>query len=203
MPADPLRRAGALMFVGAAQFFVFLTVAETMYPGYSITANTLSDLGATCKNGSCSIPASADVFNGTVFALGALVFIGSFLIYISRFRLLGGLAALGAWGAMGVALFPETAGSIHLLLSFVAFLFGSLAAVVSYTMLKRPFSYFAVVLGAVSLVALVLYAAGVYLGLGVGGMERMVVFPELIWIIGFGAYLMARPVEREPVSVPL
>lgn len=191
------------MFLGAAQFFVFLTVAETMYPDYSVTGNTLSDLGATCNNSSCFVPPSAGVFNTTVFALGALVFVGSFFLYISRFRLLGGLAALGAWGVMGVALFPETAGSIHSLLSLVAFLFGGLAAIVSYTMLTKPFSYFAVALGAVSLVALALYVPGVYLGLGVGGMERLVVFPELIWVIGFGAYLMARPTERAPLPIPL
>lgn len=191
------------MFVGAAQFFVFLQVAETMYPGYSIAANTLSDLGGTCTNNSCFIPASADLFNGTVFVLGALVFAGSFFIYISRIRLLGGLSALAGWGVMGVALFPETAGSIHSLLSLIAFLFGGLAAIVSYGMLRKPFSYFAVALGVVSLAALVLYVAGIYAGLGVGGMERIVVFPELIWLTGFGAYLMALPAGRESVSSAL
>jgi hypothetical protein len=40
--------AGALIFVGSAQFIVALTVAEALYPGYSISQNYISDLGATC-----------------------------------------------------------------------------------------------------------------------------------------------------------
>ena len=202
--ADPLRRAGVLVFVGAAQFFVFLSIAESLYPNYNVSTQTLSDLGATCISGSCTIhePSSA-IFNSTVFVLGALVFVGSFYIYVMRFRLQGGLMALSAWGVMGVALFPETAGSIHTLLSLVAFLFGGIAAVTSYRMQRRPLSYFSVVLGLFSLAALVLYASGVYLGLGQGGMERMVVYPVLVWILAFGTYLLSRPVAREPVPVPL
>jgi hypothetical membrane protein len=202
--ADPLRRAGILAFVGAAQFFVFVSVAESLYPGYSVSAQPLSDLGATCRSGSCYIsePSSA-IFNSTVFVLGALVFVGAFYVYVMRFRLQGGLMALSAWGVMGVALFPETAGSIHTLLSLVAFLFGGAAAVASYRMQRRPLSYFSVIIGVFSLVALVLYASGTYLGLGQGGMERMIVYPELVWVLAFGTYLLSRPVVREPVPVPL
>jgi hypothetical membrane protein len=34
-------------------------------------------------------------------------------------------------------------------------------------------------------------ASGHDLGLGVGGMERMVVYPIVIWLIMLGGYLMA------------
>jgi hypothetical protein len=30
-----------------------------------------------------------------------------------------------------------------------------------------------------------------YLGLGVGGMESLIFYPGLIWIIAFGSYLMS------------
>ena len=202
--ADPLRRAGLLAFVGAAQFFVFLSIAESLYPNYNVSSQPLSDLGATCRSGSCTIhePSSA-IFNSTVFVLGTLVFVAAFYVYVTRFRLQGGLMALSAWGVMGVALFPGTAGSIHTLLSLVAFLFGGLAAVASYRMQKRPLSYFSVIFGVFSLAALVFYASGVYLGLGQGGMETMIVYPELLWILSFGTYLFSRPVVREPVPVPL
>ncbi len=191
------------MFAGAAQFFVFFVVAQSVYPGYSVSAQPISDLGATCRSGSCTIPPSAAIFDGTVFVLGALVFVGAFYVYISRFRLIGGLAALSAWGVMGVGIFPETTGVLHVIVSFIAFFFGGLAAIASYRMLRRPLSYFSVVLGVVGLASLVLYAAGVYLGIGQGGMERMVAYPELIWLLGFGAFLMGRPIEREPLPVPL
>ena len=41
--------------------------------------------------------------------------------------------------------------------------------------------------------ASVLYLVKQYLGLGAGGMERIMVYPILIWIIGFGGYLIALP----------
>jgi len=38
---------------------------------------------------------------------------------------------------------------------------------------------------------LALFGGEVYLGLGVGGMERMILYPAMLWAIGFGAYLSA------------
>ena len=191
------------MFAGAAQFFFFLIVSESIYPGYSVSSQPISDLGATCRSGTCTIPPSSTIFDGTVFLLGALVFVGAFFIYISRSRLIGGLAALSAWGVMGVGIFPETTGVLHTTVSFIAFFFGGLAAIASYRMVRKPFSYFAVALGVVGLVALVLYASGTYLGVGQGGMERLIAYPELVWLTALGGYLMGRPIEREPLPIPL
>ena len=36
-----------------------------------------------------------------------------------------------------------------------------------------------------------LFGAKVYLGLGAGGMERIIAYPLIIWVIGTGVYLMA------------
>ncbi len=41
----------------------------------------------------------------------------------------------------------------------------------------------------VSLLATVLFTAGEYAGLGIGGMERLIVYPVLIWGAMFGASL--------------
>jgi hypothetical membrane protein len=207
LAGDPLRRAGALLFVGAAQFLIFLVISESLYPGYSVSKNTMSDLGATCNAGVCTIPRYSIIFNSSVFIFGALVFIGAFFIYISRSRLIGGLSALAGWGVMGVAIFPETAGAIHLVVAFIAFLFASIAAILSYKMLRPPMSYFAIVLGSVALISFIIYAGGAftnyYLGLGQGGLERLIVYPDVIWALGFGAQLMGRPVERIPMPVAL
>lgn len=190
------------MFVGAAQFLFFFEIAESLYPGYSVSSNPISDLGATCRSGACVIyQPSSTIFDTTVFALGALVFIGAFLIYISRSRLIGGLTAVSAWGVMGVAIFPETTGDLHTLVSLIAFLFGGIAAIASLRMLRAPMAYFAIALGVVALAALVLYGSGTYLGLGQGGMERLIAYPELIWVLAFGGYLMGHPAERPPPAM--
>jgi hypothetical protein len=36
-----------------------------------------------------------------------------------------------------------------------------------------------------------LFVSGVYFGLGHGGMEKMIVYPVLLWYVGFGGHLMA------------
>ena len=95
-------------------------------------------------------------------------------------------------GAIGVGLFPETAGVIHHVFSVIAFVFGGLSAIASYKVQKMPSSCFSVLLGVMTLGALAMYVSNIFLELGPGGMERMIVYPALIWSVGFGAYLMGK-----------
>ena len=183
MKFDNRKLAGALLFVGSVQFLLGLIIAESLYPGYSVSENYISDLG---------VGSSALIFNSSVFLLGVTVVAGAYFIqHAFDFRLLSVLLTLTGIGAMGVGLFPETAGAIHGVVSLIAFLFGGLSAITSYKLLKPPFSYSAVLLGALSLVALVLFGSGIYLGLGWGGMERMIVYPTLLWAVGFSGHLMS------------
>jgi len=46
-------------------------------------------------------------------------------------------------------------------------------------------------LGALTLSSLMLFVLGNYIGLGAGGMERMIAYPVILWGVGFGGYLMA------------
>jgi hypothetical protein len=55
-----------------------------------------------------------------------------------------------------------------------------------------------ILLGVGSLVALGLYGSKVYLGLGGGGMERMIAYPVLAWGIGFGGALLGGNVKAVP-----
>ena len=76
--------------------------------------------------------------------------------------------------------------------------------------MKNPLSLISVALGAITLGALALVSSGMvpsgsltsditydsvfYMGLGPGGMERMIVYPALMWLAGFGGHLLT---ERE------
>ncbi|MBS7620536.1 DUF998 domain-containing protein [Candidatus Bathyarchaeota archaeon] len=178
------KMAGALIFVGATQFILCMLIAECLYPGYSVSGNYISDLG---KLGEVSAP----VFNASVVVLGLTVVAGAyFLRQTIANKVFLSLLILCGIGAIGVGIFPEDFGPIHFAVSLIAFLFGALSAIASYKFQKAPLSYFAVVLGVVSLVALVLFGQGIYLGLGKGGMERMIAYPILLWAIGFGGYLI-------------
>ena len=182
MPFDDRKLAGALLFICSVQCVLGMIIAETLYPGYSTSENYISDLG---------LGPSAFIFNSTVFLLG--VFLEAVAYFVQRAfvsRLLSVLLILTGVGAMGVGLFPENFFIIHWIASLIVFLFGALSSLISCKLSKPPLSHFSVILGVLSLSALVLFGSGNYLGLGKGGMERMIAYPALLWGVGFGAHLI-------------
>ena len=185
------RIAGAMFFIAASQFLILVTVAESLYPGYSVRDNFLSDLGI--------VPQSAIVWAATIFTTGALFVVGSYFYFRGDSHVRKWIVAmylLGGIGLMGTGLFDESAFPIlHQIVSLMAFVFGGIAAIASYKLMQSPFKYFSVVLGTITLVSLILLIAGFRQVLGNGLMERLVAFPEVIWLITFGGYLMGSPQE--------
>jgi hypothetical membrane protein len=193
--------AGALIFGASAQFIVALIVAEALYPGYSISQNYISDLGATCRATCQVVQPTSIIFNSSVFLLGLLAVIGAYFVWRGfNSRIFSVLIVMAGLGAMGVGLFPETAGVIHDIVSLITFVFAGLSAIVSYRVQKAPLSYFSILLGVMTLVALALYASETFLGLGPGGMERMIVYPALIWTTGLGTHLIASSVNPKATT---
>jgi hypothetical membrane protein len=189
--------AGALFFVAVTQFILGLTIAEALHPGYSVSANYVSDLGI----GPFSV-----VFNSSVFLLGLLLLVGTyFLRHISELKTVKILLFLMALSAMGVGIFNKEFTIAHGAVSSLAFLFAGLSAIASAKVLKSPFSLISILLGVMTIGALALYSIGMttsgsltsnieydstfYLGLGPGGMERMIVYPVLMWLAGFSGHL--------------
>jgi hypothetical membrane protein len=193
------KTAGILFFIASAQLVLGLIVAEALHPGYSVSGNYISDLGVG--------PSSA-IFNSSIFLLGLLIIIGAyFLPRDINFRALTVLLALMAIGAMSAGVFTKNFAVVHGAVSSMAFVFGGLSAIVSFRVSKMPLSAMSVILGLMSLGALALFAGGLlandalasieaqdsvfFLGIGPGGMERMIVYPALIWLAGFGGQLIA------------
>jgi len=186
------KKIGGLLFLAGAQFAILLIVAETQYHGYDVGTNYISDLGLWDKG-------SAIIFNPSVFMFGLLGLMAAILMYREyKFRLECLFLALSGIGAMGVGIFNETHVLEHYTSAMLAFLFGALTAIIFFRRLKAPLAYMALFLGIASLVALVLMGSGNYLGLRVGGMERMILCPELVFIIGLGGYMSAL---EEPLLV--
>jgi hypothetical membrane protein len=191
--ARALKRAGTCIFVGTAQFAFFFVLAEIYYPGYDVSTNVISDLGATCRNGVCKfVQPSSDMFNVSIVLLGVTLLFGAYyLLSGSGSRALPLFEALAGVGAMGVGIFNESFGSAHAFFSALTFVAAGIEGLLVFKVAKAPFSFFSALAGLVTLVATVLYGADAYLGLGEGGMERMVVYPVLIGGVAFGGYLMA------------
>ena len=184
--------AGLFLLVGGVVFMFGWHLAEFLYPGYSVSENFISDLGATCRNDVCKIvEPSATIFNSSVIFLGIMLVAGSYYIHrvFSRIYITILLAITGV-GAVGVGAFPETAGILHTIFSLITFLAAGLTILATTKVIKGPMRYFSIVLGIITLIALVLFAADVYLGLGPGGMERLIVYPALMWALILGGYLV-------------
>ncbi len=175
--------AGLLFFVGAAQFLTAMMIGEAIWPGYNVGTNAISALGT----GSTAV-----LFNVSVFLVGALSAVASYLFHRTHGkRVVTALLLLSGVGAMGVGIFPETVPGPHGVSALMAFLFGGLAAIAVYRLEPFPLNVLSIVLGALGLVSLGLFLSGTYGPPGFGGMERMIVYPVLLWEVAFGGYLMA------------
>ncbi|MFA4861025.1 DUF998 domain-containing protein [Methanoregula sp.] len=180
--------AGTLIFLGAAIFLLGVIVAEGLYPRYSVT-QAISDLG---------VGPTAPIFNASIAIFGLLLMAGVLLLSRDGMdKTFSGLLALTGTGALCVGLFPETAGTSHLIAAVTVFLFGGITAMYSVKIFSAPWGWISFALGAVSLAALILLAGNIYLGLGFGGMERMAAYPLVLWALGTGGFLMATVQERE------
>jgi hypothetical membrane protein len=199
MPLNHAKVAGTLLLVGGIQFIIALIVAEAIYPGYSTSANFISDLGVWGKP-------SAVIFNPSIILLGAMSVVGAYFVK-KQFGLgkIGYFFAVAGAGTLTVGIFPENTvlvngiPVIHAIAALLAFFIGGIGAVGAYRYTKPPFNVISVVLGVASLTASALffitYNMG-SLGLGIGGMERMIAYPTLLWIIGLGGYLLGYANEK-------
>lgn len=161
-------------------------LAEFLYPGYSVSQKYISHLGVGPTN-------ARVVFTAALLIFGSMAIVAAWLLRArpvkSRVWMFLGLSGVGA---IGVGLFNmDDFSELHAVFALMAFIFGNMASIFSYKLVRPPLSWIFVVFGLVGLSALVLFASGTYLGIGAGGMERMVFYPPMFWALGFGAYILA------------
>jgi len=215
---------GAILFLlGSIEFLLGMAVTQVGYgpPAYSLTQNYISDLGATkCGvfHGATSLVGHYAcspwhvVFNASIVLLGLLLIFGAVLVRSAfpprRSRNIGLLLLiLAGIGAMGVGFSPEDVDiAVHSISAFLAFSASGFALIVlGFAMFRDTrwdgFRAYSILSGLLTLVALVLFASKVYGPLGVGGMERLIVAPVLLWAIVVGVHLLRIPAFA-PRSIP-
>jgi len=203
---DRLRLAGTLILIAPIQFIIGVIIAESVYPGYSVNQNYLSDLGATVRSTDSGVSIiiqqpAALIFDTILIVMGALLLAAAYLMFATaKSRRPVVFIGLFGLGALGAGIFSEVFYPTHGILSLLAFFFGPLAAIDSFRLERRPMNYISPILGFISLVALSLFLGiagyglpSVYTPLGLGGMERMVVYPTVLWLVAFGAFVIAAP----------
>jgi hypothetical membrane protein len=192
---DLARIAGVLYVVAVFQFFVFELVAETLYPGYSVSSNYISDLGATCPAPPSTVGCivhqpSATIFDSSLISLGLLLLVATLLVYRGNrkvpYLIVSALTAV-AIGLNGV--FPENTGWVHAIVSEVAFWGGGISLILACRVVDRgPIRYLLAGFGSLTLLlTLTSYPPQI----GVGGEERLLVLCLLFGLATLGGYLLA------------
>ena len=170
---DPRAIAGACLFAVGGVALLGIITAEVLYPGYTM------------------------LLAGTGTVLATYYVHRAYERWVVTVPL--GLFALGVFG---VGVFPGNRVPWHALFALLTFIAGGVAAILSSRVVTAPFRYLCITFGGLSLGTLasvfVLGDANPLLVLGLGGVERWVVYPILLWATGFGGYLMgaASPSDR-------
>ena len=195
---------GPLIWMLCFQYFlVQIVVASAWHPAYNWATNLISDLGNTA----CGTYANRFVcspqhglMNASFILLGLTMATGALLIYQefqeTKLSLVGfTLMGLAGVGSMLVGAFPEnTVASAHFGGAILALVVGNLSIVLLSFGLRKvqsAFKIYSFISGIVSLAAVVLFELGVDFGLGQGTIERIVSYPQTLWLIIFGLYMSA------------
>jgi hypothetical membrane protein len=196
-----MHRTGAtLIGIGAIQFIAAMGVVQSRYAGYSLLTNYISDLGNTATS------PWHDVFNISIVLLGILAFIGILFLWSafprSALRPVGlALLLIASVAAIMVGLFPENVNPpVHDFVSLMVFLPGGLALALLSATLRPPtwwssLRWPSLVLGLVTLASLVYYVPTQASNstFDPGLIERLIVFPILIWALAVFALVLSRP----------
>lgn len=198
---------GGIALISAGTFALMgIITAETQYPRrlhYSTFANAISNLGGwNPSDGQVAQPA-ADIFDWTMILAGITLVVGVLCVHATHRRKLVSIPfLLFAAGVIGVGVFPERPPylDIHAFFSLATFVFGGLATVSSSLSTKGPLRYVGLVLGVTSLFFLVGGTILLEGTLGPGGVERWVVYPIVLWLVGYGGYLLSPGVIRRDAA---
>lgn len=185
------RPAGVAFVAMAAQFMTVIMLAASIAPHYDFAGGAISDLGV--------IPETALLFNVSLAAVGVLDIAGGWLLFTMHRRVLGlAVFVIAGVGAIGAALVPLDRGGLHSLFALLAFVAFNLEPLVIGLLARGWLRVVAILVSLVGLAFVGVMIAGdggdpaVFGPIGHGGVERMIVYPVMIWLLAYGGWLTAR-----------
>ncbi len=193
-------RAGALCWVTALPLFLTANIVVGLRwenPHFSWSHHNISDLGnVTCGTWDTSRPRLVcspwhDAMN-IAFLATALLLVAGFVLAWRPWRAGQWLMVLGAAGLGLAGAFPADRNeNLHVLGALLLFAAGNLGLLVTGLHRGAPLRLLTLGLGLLGVTASVLFITGRGLGLGIGGMERVAVFPLMVWAFGAGVVTYA------------
>jgi hypothetical membrane protein len=184
------------LLVAGATIVMGIITGEALYTAPYNARMEISDLVAS-ETGLVLQP-SATIFNATMLVAGAMILAGAWFAHRALHRravtIPTGLLGIGV---LGVGIFPGNIHPQHPLFAFTAFVAGGLAVLLSAKVTPQPLRAIFAVMGAISLAftlsSVFLLEWGPFARLDLGGVERWMVYPILLWLVGFGGYLTTSP----------
>ena len=188
--------AGILMVIGCIQYLLAINIAESMFPGYSIALNSLSDLGGSLP----LVGPAAIIFNLSIIILGILLLLSVYLILKSGgCRLFSSCLAIFGFSVVALGVFPDYTNAIHVSFAVVAFISGALALLFSYRLgINIPMTIVSIILGLIAIITIIIsliYGTGPNNPLdilGTGGSERLIIYIIILYLTALGGYLTGR-----------
>jgi len=202
----PHKTAGGLLLTAGVTIVMGIITAEALYTNPYNARMEISDLGAT-DTGVILHPSSY-IFNATMLITGAMILIGAWFTHRALHRRAVAIpAGLLGVGVLGVGIFPGNIHPWHPIFAYTAFLAGGLAVLLSYKVTPQPLRAVFAILGAISLLftigGVLLPEWGPFGQLELGGVERWMVYPVVLWLVGFGGFLsVSRPQEPRRLVGP-
>lgn len=208
--ATKLQRVGAACWIVAPiQFIIAQIVAAAAWPRpYDWFANYISDLGNTVCGPFAATPGPAvyicsplhSVMDSSFVIAGVLTVAGTILLWRywpRRAMLTTGLVfvVINGLGKILVGFAPENVNlGLHTLgaLNIPAGAIGTILIGFAIMRTSRELAIIALLTGFVGLVGFGLFVSGQYLGLGVGGMERVAEYPAELWVAVAGVFIIAK-----------
>jgi hypothetical membrane protein len=191
------RVAGSLFAIGALQWVFCVLIAEGLHPGFTLpTGQSIPYSSQIHYVSELGVGSTALIFNLSTIVLGLAIICASVLSYlVRRARLLTICLMLAGVGAIGVGVFSTEVQPTHGVFQALALLLGALAAILSFRRADAPLSYVSALLGLVSLACAIAFYpylglgandTSTFAGLGKGAMERLVIYPIILWLVGYG-----------------
>jgi hypothetical membrane protein len=189
---EGMEKAGFVFMCGAIILLFGIMLAEFIFEGYSVSNDWISDLGANA-------PLPGMVFNASIVLFGiSALYSANLFRKVLKDPIFSMLIFLAGTGAIIVGIFNvKTIVLIHYSGALMAFIFGAGAIIYSTKVIyKSPLSYFWILLGIMSFVNIAFLVICWPLdnncfGFGYGSVERLILYPIIVWSIATGAYIMA------------
>jgi hypothetical membrane protein len=102
-------------------------------------------------------------------------------------------------GIFRVGIFDLNNG-LHGLFALISFISINVLAIIVATKVSGPLRCLSALMGTIGLLGLILHISETNGPLGPGGMERVIVYPAIIWLLAYSGYLMSRVTAISPLT---